>query len=219
MLNVFPITLDIAVTENIDLTKLILRSIEKKIELTKDDVIVIPSTIVSISHNNFIKYDNEKDRYAIIEQESKRILRNKNNNLITQLNNGLICDNAGTLEISSKPNHLLLLPKDADKEAHKIRLSLQHYTDLDLGIIICTYLTRNSRIGKEAIALGLSGIEAINEQNDDFATGDALANCAHLVFDKNNQREIAIIRKNKNSFKGKSTGKDLIKNEVDQSFY
>ena len=155
MLNVFPITLDIAVTENIDLTKLILRSIEKKIELTKDDVIVIPSTIVSISHNNFIKYDNEKDRYAIIEQESKRILRNKNNNLITQLNNGLICDNAGTLEISSKPNHLLLLPKDADKEAHKIRLSLQHYTDLDLGIIICTYLTRNSRIGKEAIALGL----------------------------------------------------------------
>ena len=90
----------------------------------------------------------------------------------------------------------MLLPRDPDRSAHRIRVRLERAFDVRLGVIITDTFGRPWRRGLTDVAIGISGIPAIVDYRgtrDTFGTelevtevavADEIAAAADLVMGK-----------------------------------
>lgn len=204
---------------------LIIKSLKKqKMNLKENDVIVITHVAVSKAEGNVVNLDEitpskrakeiaektEKDP-AIVEvilRESKEIVRMRRNSIITEHRNGMVCANAGVdrSNIEGERN-VVLLPKDANASARRIKQELMNKTRCNVAVIISDTHGRPLRRGEINVAIGLAGIKPIRDRRGEkdlfgyvlrikqTAIADELASAAELVIGQTNEGiPAAIIR-------------------------
>lgn len=132
----------------------------------------------------------------LVLQESTDIVRTGRNVLITRHRLGLVMANAG-IDASNigtdEEDVVLLLPRDPDASAARLRAGLRDRLGVDLGILLSDSFGRPWRHGVVNVAVGVAGLPAIIDRRGDvdrdgrvlqvtqIAYGDLLASAAGLA--------------------------------------
>ena len=144
----------------------------------------------------------------VILRETKEIVRMRPNSLITETKSGIVCANAGVdrSNIEGERN-IVLLPKDANMSAQKIREKIMELTGYDVAVIVSDTHGRPFRMGEINVAIGVAGIKPIRDRRGEkdlfgyvlkikqTAVADELASAAELVIGQADEGiPVAIIR-------------------------
>ena len=216
------------IKEGDDLTSIILdASQECGVELLEGDILCIAQKIISKSEGMLkdlasiapsseaieLAGSTKKDprMVQLILDESTEILRSKENVIIARHKLGIVGAHAGIDQ--SNIDHVdgekaLLLPKDPDLSAKRIRAELRRKSGVaDIGVIVTDSHNRPWRMGTIGVAIGSSGVKVLDDRvggTDIFnrklnATlinnADAVANAATLVMGETTEQiPVAIVR-------------------------
>ena len=95
-------------------------------------------------------------------RESRRIVRQKNGVLITETRHGLVCANSG-VDVSNVDggSHAVLLPKNPDQSAARLRRELKKQLGIDIAIIVSDSFGRPWREGLTEVAIGVAGMRPL----------------------------------------------------------
>jgi coenzyme F420-0:L-glutamate ligase/coenzyme F420-1:gamma-L-glutamate ligase len=197
---------------------------KQKIRLQEKDIIVITHVAVSKAEGNVVNLDEvipskraeeiakktEKDPslVEVILRESKEIVRMRRNSIITEHNNGMVCANAGVDRSNIRgERNVVLLPKDANVSAKRIKQEIMDKVGCNVGIIISDTHGRPLRRGEINVAIGVAGIKPIRDRRGEkdlfgyilrikrTAIADELSSAAELVIGQTNEGiPAAIIR-------------------------
>tara|TARA_Y100000590_G_scaffold93439_2_gene105873 strand:- start:17631 stop:18395 length:765 start_codon:yes stop_codon:yes gene_type:complete len=172
------------IKEGDSLVEIILLAVKKnKINLEKNDILVIAQKIVSKAEGRYVylnevkpseealslskETDKDPKLVQVILNESEEVIRYRKGVIVVESKLGLVHANAGIdrSNIESKNNNprVLLLPTDPDKSALKIREELYKKINIDLGVIINDSSGRAWRNGIVGIAVGSSGSEVLSD--------------------------------------------------------
>ena len=133
----------------------------------------------------------------VVLRETARIVRRGRGVLICETHHGFVCANAG-VDLSNAPSAgtAVLLPKDPDASARRLRSSLMARGAGPIGVIVSDTFGRPWREGLVDVALGCAGIEPIADLRGHpdlvgrtlevtaLATADQLAAAAGLLMVK-----------------------------------
>lgn len=156
-------------------------------------------------------WNKDARQVEIVLREAKRIVRMHHGLIIAETQHGFICANAGVDASNAGEDQVVLLPKDPDASAHRIRQALINRffdgdTNAKLGVIITDSFGRPWRNGIVNIAIGSAGIAPVSDyrgQHDPagyelratvLAVADELAGAAELVMHKTHRVPVAVIR-------------------------
>ena len=211
-----PITGIPLIKPRMDLSKIILKSIIKNgIKLTTGDVLVVTQKIVSKAEDRYInlldivpskraieiskKVQKDPRLVELILSESREVLRMKEGTIIVEHRLGFICANAGIDHSNVKglygnpKNWYLLLPKNPDESAQRIREDIYGLCGTYVGLLIIDSQGRAWRNGTFGTAIGLEGLPGLMDlrgYEDSFgyklkvtqvAVADELAAAASLI--------------------------------------
>ncbi len=193
-------------------------------ELQDGDVLVVAQKIVSKSENCIIKLneikpsadairlaeevDKDPRLVELILRESSEVVRKAPGVIIVRHRLGIVSANAGIDQ--SNVDHAggecaLLLPKDPDLSAARLRKSLEKTTGKRLGVIVSDSMNRPWRLGTLGFAIGSAGITVLDDrrgQKDIFGRelqvtmsnrADTIAAAAMLVMGETTERVPAAI--------------------------
>ena len=195
------------------------------------DVLVVTHKIVSKAEEavRTITGDEEEFKRRLVEGESVSIIRRRGELIIAETNHGFVCANAGVDRSNAAPGTMILLPKDPDRSAHRIRLRLQQAFGTDLPVIISDTFGRPWRRGLTDIAIGVSGLIAVLDlrgstdrsgrelEVTEIAVADELAAAADLVMGKADGIPAALVRGYQGP-RGDGRGSDLVR-PVDEDLF
>lgn len=133
----------------------------------------------------------------VILRESVRIVKHGRGILICETHHGFVCANAG-VDLSNAPcsDHAVLLPRDPDASARRLRQALVARRGGPLGVIVSDTFGRPWREGLVDVALGCAGFAPIDDLRGQpdlvgrtlevtaTATADQLAAAAGLLMVK-----------------------------------
>jgi coenzyme F420-0:L-glutamate ligase/coenzyme F420-1:gamma-L-glutamate ligase len=192
-----------------DVAALIDDALERSdVGLADGDVVVVTHKIVSKAEGQVIELEDDgPDAHRrLIEEEAVSIIRRRGDLVIAVTRHGFICANAGVDRSNAGPGKAILLPRDPDHSANRIRLRLARAHDARIAVIITDTFGRAWRRGLVDVAIGVSGMEAINDLRgslDDHgreldvtevAIADEIAGAADLVMGKASRNPVAIVR-------------------------
>ena len=213
------------ITKGDNLAELICNAAKKQnTPIQERDVIVITHVAVSKAEGNVVNLDDvspserakeiaqqtckEPELVEVILRETKEIVRMCPNSLITETKRGIVCANAGVDRSNVEgERNVVLLPKNPDAFAQKIRRALRKLTGCDVAVIISDTHGRPLRMGEINVAIGVAGIKPIRDRRGEkdlfgymlkikqTAVADELASAAELVIGQANEGiPVAIIR-------------------------
>lgn len=112
---------------------------------------------------------------------------------LLSMKNGTLLPNAGIDGSNAPPGKVVLLPRDADTSAEKIRKEIFRRTGKKVGVIVADSRTHAMRLGCSGVAIGCSGIDAVVDERGrtdlfgrtlevtERAVGDCIASACELV--------------------------------------
>lgn len=239
------------IKEGDDLVGIILLAIKKnKIKLKNNDVLVFAQKIISKAEGRYVylkdikpseaalslskKTDKDPKLVQVILDESKEVVRYRRGVIVVESKLGLVHANAGIdrSNIESKNNNprVLLLPKDPDKSALKIREELLKKTNKDLGVIINDSSGRAWRNGIVGIAIGSSGPEVLSDlrgksdlygnnlEVTEVGSADEIASAASLLMGQGSEGLPIVLVRGLSKLKDKSGAKKLIRKTSEDLF-
>jgi coenzyme F420-0:L-glutamate ligase/coenzyme F420-1:gamma-L-glutamate ligase len=193
------------------------------LQIEEGDVVVVTQKVVSkaegqvvslagikpsahaIEIANRIAYDPR--HVEVILSESVRIVREAPRVLISETRHGFVCANAGVDRSNTgKEDAAVLLPKDPDGSARRIRESLHQITGVLPGVVISDSFGRPWREGQINVAIGAAGVIAMRDyrgerdadgyqlQGTELAVVDEVAAAAELVMGKLDRVPVALVR-------------------------
>jgi coenzyme F420-0:L-glutamate ligase/coenzyme F420-1:gamma-L-glutamate ligase len=197
--------------------------LQNRITLAENDVIVIAQKVVSKAEGRIvdlgkIKPSQKAIRLArqlrkdpriveLILKESREVVKVQNGIIITETKHGLVCANSGVDQSNlADANSAVLLPKNPDTSAKKIRALFMERTGADVAVIITDTFGRPFREGQINVAIGVAGLRPIRSyigKKDMFgrklhvteiAVADELASAAELVMNKSDGVPVAVVR-------------------------
>ena len=143
----------------------------------------------------------------VILRESRRIVRQEGQVIITETHHGLVCANAGVDASNVGGGDLVaLLPEDPDRSAESIRQAIQEKAGASVAVIISDTFGRPWREGHTNVAVGVAGMSPVRDyvgQRDPFglelrvstmAVADELAGAAEPVMGKLSRIPVVIVR-------------------------
>ena len=155
-------------------------------ELQDNDILVLAQKIVSKSEGRMVnlnevtpssramelapQVDKDPRLIELILEESNEVLRVRKGVIVVEHKLGFVCANAGIDhsnvmgEGNDKEEFVLLLPKDPDGSAKKLREEIKQKTDKTIGIMIIDSHGRAWRNGTVGLCIGLSGIPALIDE-------------------------------------------------------
>ena len=193
------------------------------VALEQNDVLVVAQKIVSKAEGRLVCLDDvvpspfacslararsiDARMAELILRESRRIVRMNERVIITETHHGLICANSG-IDYSNvaQEGWVALLPQDPDGSACRLREDLKQRLGVELAVIISDTFGRPWREGLTNVAIGLAGINPLNDfrrQKDDFgrplratvlASADELATAAGLIMRKTNRLPVVLVK-------------------------
>jgi len=213
------------ITKGNNLAELIFNAAKKQnTPIREKDVIVITHVAVSKAEGNVVNLDGvspsdwakevaqktgkEPALVEVILRETKEIVRMGPNSLITEAKKGMVCANAGVDKSNVEgERNVVLLPKNPDASAQKIRQEIKRLTGCDVAVIVSDTHGRPFRMGEINVAIGVAGIKPIRDRRGEkdlfgyvlrikhTAVADELASAAELVIGQANEGiPAAIIR-------------------------
>jgi coenzyme F420-0:L-glutamate ligase/coenzyme F420-1:gamma-L-glutamate ligase len=152
-------------------------------------------------------------RRRLVEAESVRILRRRGDLIISETPHGFVCANAGVdASNSAGPDELVLLPRDPDASARKIRQRLRtllcgrHGEEAAApAVLITDSFGRAWRHGQLDVVIGLAGMQPLDDwrgrsdarglelQATWLAVADAAAGTADLARAKDSREPVVVI--------------------------
>jgi coenzyme F420-0:L-glutamate ligase / coenzyme F420-1:gamma-L-glutamate ligase len=176
--------------------------------LLDGDVLVVTQKIVSKAEGRLVAIDAEDPaaKVRLVEQESVRVLRRRDELLITETTHGFICANAGIDLSNVAEGTAALLPVDSDRSARRLRAGLERRLGVSVGIVISDTFGRAWRRGVTDVAIGCAGVAPIVDLRGttdalgrplvatEICIADELASAAELVMGKDRNVPVAIVR-------------------------
>lgn len=202
------------------------------LQLARGDVIVITHKLVSKAEGMVVTLDDPgpDGHRALIEQEAMAILRRRDSLVIAETHHGFVCANAGVDRSNVAPGHAVLLPRDPDASAHRVRLRLQRTAGVSLAVVISDTFGRAWRVGLTDVAIGVSGLPAVVDHRGtpdthgnilavtQVALADEVAGAADLVMGKANGIPAAVVRGVAYDPATGGLGRDLVRAPGDDLF-
>jgi coenzyme F420-0:L-glutamate ligase / coenzyme F420-1:gamma-L-glutamate ligase len=197
------------VTTNSDLPQLLLTSIDAAgLALTDDDIVVVTHKIVSKAEGAVVPLvgDENAAYRKVVLDEAVDVIRRRGDLVIARTHHGFVCANAGVDRSNTAPGTAVLLPRDPDRSAHRLRMSLEAASGASIVVIVSDTFGRPWRRGLVDIAIGLSGAEALLDLKDtidasgrplsvtEIALIDEVAAAADLVMGKSAAIPAAVVR-------------------------
>ena len=203
------------------------------------DILIVKHKVVSKAEGALVALDDLKPsaasrawakRYGLDARvrelalrESRRIVRSKSKVLITETRHGFICANSG-IDVSNVDGgrHAVLLPKNPDRSASKLRRELKKQLGIDIAVIVSDSFGRPWREGLTEVAIGIAGIQPLvdyrgRQDRHGYplhatvdAVADELACAAGLVCGKLENTPACIIR-GYSYRRGKGSAHELIR--------
>ena len=166
------------ITEGDDLPQLFLAAArEQHVGVADGDIIVITSKIIAKSEGRVVDLatvcaSSEAERIAretekdprivqLVLEESKTIERLMLNHLIVETKYGFVCANAGVDESNVETGKAVLLPKDPQESARRLRREIEAHSGKAIAVLIADSFGRAFRDGVTGICIGVSGIPAL----------------------------------------------------------
>ncbi len=159
-----------------------------------------------------IEHNLEPRAVQVVLDQSAEVLRAERGVLICRTRHGLVCANAGVdVSNSSAPDTLIVLPRDPDASASRIRTRLRELTGLEHtgratpAVLITDSFGRAWRHGQLDVAIGLAGMQPLDDWRGRtdangielratwLAIADAAAAAADLTRAKNSREPVVII--------------------------
>jgi coenzyme F420-0:L-glutamate ligase/coenzyme F420-1:gamma-L-glutamate ligase len=143
----------------------------------------------------------------VVLDETREIVRSSPGVIVCETHHGFICANAG-VDQSNVPGDdtVLMLPRDPDASARRIRARLRELTGVAAGIVITDSFGRAWRTGQADVAIGLAGVRALDDWRGRadangrqmratlIAVADLLAGTADLARRKDAAQPVVLIR-------------------------
>ena len=159
------------------------------------DCVVVTQKVVSKAEGRVVPLDADDPdaRRALIESESVRVLRRRDELVISETRHGFVCANSGIDFSNVQEGQAALLPIDPDRSARRVRDGIQALTGVDVAVIVSDTFGRAWRVGLTDVAIGVSGLAAVIDlrgqldahgrelQVTEIALADEIAGAAELV--------------------------------------
>jgi coenzyme F420-0:L-glutamate ligase/coenzyme F420-1:gamma-L-glutamate ligase len=172
------------------------------------DCLVVTQKIVSKAEGRLVSLDPDDlgARQALIEQESRRILRRRGELIISETEHGFVCANAGIDLSNVGDGTAALLPVDSDRSARRIRDALRARLGIEVAIIVSDTFGRAWRRGLTDVAIGVAGFAGVVDLRGstdargrelhatEVAVADEVAGAAELTMGKAAGIPVAIVR-------------------------
>ncbi len=110
--------------------------------------------------------ESERDPRAVqvVLDEAAEVIRAERGVLICRTRHGFVCANAGVdTSNASEPDTLVLLPRDPDASARRIRARLHELTGAAPAVLITDSFGRAWRHGQLDVAVGLAGMQPLED--------------------------------------------------------
>lgn len=172
------------------------------LDMQDGDVVVITSKVVSKAEG-LVRHG---DRSDALDAETVRVVARRGPTRIVRTRHGLTLAAAGIDASNVELGSHILLPRDPDATARRLRAGLRDLTGAVLGVLITDTAGRPWREGQVDIAIGAAGIRVLDDHSgrtDPYgnplvvtqpAVADAVAGAAELVQGKLAGRPIAVLR-------------------------
>jgi coenzyme F420-0:L-glutamate ligase/coenzyme F420-1:gamma-L-glutamate ligase len=184
------------------------------VELADGDVVVVTQKVVSKAEGRLVAVDPDDPlaHKALVEEESVRVLRRRDDLIISETRHGFVCANAGIDLSNVDRGRAALLPEDPDRSARRIRDGIRGRTGVEVGVIVSDTFGRPWRRGVTDVAIGSAGLHAVLDlrgtrdaygrelQVTEVAVVDELAAAADLVMGKATGVPVAVVRGADESF-------------------
>jgi coenzyme F420-0:L-glutamate ligase / coenzyme F420-1:gamma-L-glutamate ligase len=150
----------------------------------------------------------DKDARAVqvVLDESAEVLRAERGVLVCRTPHGFVCANAGVdASNAPAPGTLVLLPRDPDRSARRIRMRLHELTGRAPAVLLSDSFGRPWRHGQLDVAVGLAGMQPLDDwrgrsdaaglrlQATWLADADAAAAYAELARAKDSREPVVIL--------------------------
>lgn len=159
------------------------------------DCVVVTQKVVSKAEGRVVPLDagDPDARQALIESESVRVLRRRDELVISETHHGFVCANAGIDLSNVDDGHAALLPVDPDRSARRVRDGIRALAGVDVAVIVSDTFGRAWRVGLTDVAIGVAGLAAVVDlrgqvdalgrelQATEVALADEIAGAAELV--------------------------------------
>ena len=216
-----------------DLAALLLGALAANdLSLEHHDLLVVTSKVVAKSEGRVVPFDgSDQAKDELIARESVRVLRRRGTLRITETPHGFINANAG-IDVSNTPaGTAVLLPRDPDRSARRLRAVLARRTGVDVAVIITDTFGRTWRQGVTDVALGSAGLTPVLDlrgtpdangrvlEATEVAIVDEIAGAANLVLAKAAHTPFALVRGLDEAFFGEgSVHDDVVRAPCDDLF-
>jgi len=142
----------------------------------------------------------------VVLDQSSELLRAEHGVLICRTHHGFVCANAGVdASNSADPDELIVLPRDPDASARRIRARVRELTGASVAVLITDSFGRAWRQGQLDTALGLAGMAPLDDwrgrsdsagmllQATWLAVADGAAAAADLARAKDSREPVIVI--------------------------
>lgn len=167
-----------------DLAEIILEALARaEIELADGDILVVAQKIISKSEGRLVNLETVEPStragelaemagkdprlVELILRESRQVLRLRPGVIIVEHRLGFICASAGIDHSNVRgpdgrpEDWVLLLPKDPDGSARRLRQRLEAASGARLGVLIIDSHGRAWRMGTVGVAIGIAGLPGL----------------------------------------------------------
>jgi coenzyme F420-0:L-glutamate ligase/coenzyme F420-1:gamma-L-glutamate ligase len=221
------------VREGANLVTLLLDALEAQGEaLVRHDLIVVTSKVVSKAEGRVVAHDgSDEHKVALVESESVRVLRRRGTLRITETAHGYVNANAGVDLSNTASGTAVLLPKDPDRTARRLRGEIERRCHVDVAVVITDTFGRVWRNGVTDVALGSAGLRPVLDlrgttdangrllEATEVAIVDEVAGAANLVLGKDQGTPFALLRGLDDSYFGDGSIRgDVVRSPADDLF-
>jgi coenzyme F420-0:L-glutamate ligase / coenzyme F420-1:gamma-L-glutamate ligase len=203
-LRVIPLTGIPEVAPGDDLVSLLGDAVERTGGLVDRDVLVVSQKVVSKAEGRVEEAD---DVLEVILREARAVRRRRGDLVIAETEHGFVCASAG-VDRSNTPGDgwVVLLPKDPDASAARIRDGLAKRFGSGPAVIVSDSFGRAWRDGTSDVAIGVAGMSPLRDLRGTkdargrtleatvIAVADELAGAAELVLGKAAGVPAALVR-------------------------
>jgi coenzyme F420-0:L-glutamate ligase/coenzyme F420-1:gamma-L-glutamate ligase len=182
--------------------------IAERIGLADADVVVVTQKIVSKAEGRLVPIDPDDPGSVrqLVESEATRVLRRREDLIMTETRHGFVCANSGVDLSNVEMGRAALLPIDPDRSARRIRDGLRARKGVTVGVVVSDTFGRTWRRGSTDVAIGVAGVAAVLDLRGtqdwrgrvlvgtEICVADELAGAAELVMGKAAGVPVAVVR-------------------------
>lgn len=172
------------------------------VTLEDGDILVVTSKVVSKAEDRVIA----SDRETALAEETDRVVARRGPTTIVRTHHGLVMAAAGIDASNTAPGTVVLLPRDPDGSARRLRGRLLELTGANVGVVVSDTSGRAWREGQTDIAIGAAGLVVLDDhagRTDPYgnplavtapALADELAGAGDLAKGKLRGTPVALVR-------------------------